>query len=460
MIGLVDDGSGRPIHERVASHIRKLINDGAISPGARLPAQRMLAKDWSVSRNTVTTAFQQLVSEGVLEARVGSGTYVSAEAISLATTPRKRRRTVPSPRYLPLDVGAPDIEMFPLETWNRTQAQCWRRMTRSALQEGHPAGWPDLREIIADRVGAMRGLSCEPEQVFVTSSSQAAVALATSVLTKPGDVGWMEDPGYWRTRDAMSSAGVAVLPVPLDEEGFNLAAARRGGPARVVSLTTCAQFPTGVTMSSNRRAAMLAWASEEGSWIIEDDFESDFYFDGPPPLPLAADALNDRVVYVGTFNNILFPALRVAFLVAPKSQIDAFLAAPEAAMRASSTSTQIVLHAFMDQGHLAAHIRNCREVFADRRSILIENLAAELGSRWTVHVPKMGLLVQAWLPADGDDLALKETARNHGVIVSAMRGHAQLPTRPGLFLGFAAHSNAAIRKAVRGLARAADIMPR
>ena len=143
---------------------------------------------------------------------------------------------------------------------------------------------------------------------------------------------------------------------------------------------------------------MLAWASEEGSWIIEDDFDSDFYFDGPPPLPLAADALNDRVVYVGTFNNILFPALRVAFLVAPKSQIDAFLAAPEAAMRASSTSTQIVLHAFMDQGHLAAHIRNCREVFADRRSILIENLAVELGSRWTVHVPKMGLLVQAWVP--------------------------------------------------------------
>ncbi len=452
LISLVDTGGDEPIHERVATHIRKLIVEGAIDAGARLPAQRMLARDWGVSRNTVTAALHQLASEGLLEAQVGSGTYVTVGAARLARV-RRRARLPLARRLLPLEVGIPDVELFPMERWARVQAHCWRHMSRPALQEGHHAGWPPLREIIADRVSATRGVSCSPDQVFITPSAQASAGLAATVLAVKGETAWIEDPGYFRTREALSAAGLTVKPIPVDEEGFDLGAARRGDDARIACVTPGAQFPTGVTMSATRRSSLLDWAKEAGGWIIEDDFEAEFHFGVRPAPPLAAASGGNRVVYVGTFNNILFPALRIAFLIAPESEADRFLASDHIALRAANVPNQVVLHAFMDQGHLASHLRTCRDLFEERRSILLESLRSEFDTEWRISAPRMGLLVQAWMPSGSDDVALKRAVGDQGIVVSAMRAHAIGGCQPGLFLGFSGHRPEQIRKAVRVIAQ-------
>lgn len=456
LVELPSDGQTAALHQRIVAHLRKLIVDGALAPGARLPAQRLLAKDLRVSRNTIISALEQLVSEGFLETRIGSGTYVAPGVAAPRKGPRPRLAPEAPPLALPLEVGISDAGLFPIEVWNQVQSKRWKRMPRSALQEEHPSGWPGLRELIAAQACAMRGLSYSPEQVIIVPTAQAAVDLAARALARPGDVAWIEDPGYYRARSALTNAGLNVRPVPVDTEGFNLHRTPEGEPAKIVYVTPGAQFPTGVTMSSRRRRELLSWATSEGAWIIEDDYEAEFWFGERPPPPLAAEGA-ERVVYVGTLNNVMYTSLRIAYLVAPGEAVGRILSQAAGHLRAMNIPMQVVLQDFMEQSHLAAHVRACRRVFADRQEVLLDALRDRC-PELRVSVPLQGLVVQAWLPEGLSDIAVKREAAHRNVVVSAMTAHATLSYSPGLFLGFAPYTPSAISRAIDAVAESVDAL--
>jgi GntR family transcriptional regulator/MocR family aminotransferase len=437
----------RPLNEQIAAHLRGLIQTGAIAPGARLPGQRMLAADLKVSRNTVLSVLAQLTSEGLVETRLGSGTYV-AEGIA----PQKRLAPAPeeTDTLLPLNVGAA-VDLFPMAAWSKLQAKRWRKLPPTALGEGDAAGWHGLRALIAQRLGALRGVDCEARQVVIVPSAQVAVELAARALAAPNEVAWVEDPGYWRGRDAVKNAGLRPAPCSVDGEGFDVTRARAQVGARLAVVTPARQFPTGVAMSAVRRAALIAWARGSEGWIVEDDYESEFCFDGRPPRALAAEA-PERVVYVSSFSPVLFPAMRVAYLVAPAAVADKFVALRARSDRMMNTPLQIVLQDFMEGGGLAAHVRACREIYAERRAVLLAALQARLDAE--IRAPAIGLHLVALLRDGESDLALQSAATNLGVVTSALSAHALLPTQPGLFLGFAAYKPSEIERAVERLAAA------
>lgn len=442
----------KPLNEQIATHLRTLILGGGIGAGARLPSQRMLARDLKVSRNTVLSVLGQLRSEGLLETRRGAGTYVAPEPTPhKVSRPPGARPADETPPILPLDVGGPALDLFPMAEWSKLQARRWRSLAPETLGEGDPAGWMPLRVAIAQRVAALRGVVCDPEQVIIVPSVQVAVDLAARTLASRGDVCWVEDPGYWRTSDALRMAGVTPAPSSVDEQGFDIARARTNIAARLAAVTPARQFPTGVVLSETRRAALIAWARKEDGWILEDDYESDFCFEGRAPAALAA-AAPDRVVYMSTFSPILFPAIRITFLVAPAAQVDRFTAMRERTDRMMNTPLQMVLLDFMESGKLAAHVRRSREVYAERREVLVKLLKAKIDC--DLRVPATGLHVVSLLDGVGSDIALRDAASQRGVVVSPLSAHAVLPTRAGLFLGFAPYSSEQIKRAVDGLAAA------
>lgn len=458
MFDLPEGGWIGPINQAVAAHIRKLIADGAISPGVRLPAQRLLAQDFRVSRNTITAALQQLSKEGVLIARVGAGTYVARDAAPSAKV--RRGAIAPAEAHpLPFEPGVPDVDLFPRETWRRVQTQVWKSLPASALADVHPAGWPGLRAIIAQRMSATRGVACSAEQVFIVSSTQAATEFAARCLTLPGETALMEDPGYFRARQALRDAGLHVEPAPVDVDGIDVSKARCVQPARIAYVTPGVQVPTGARLSASRRRALIEWASAQDAWIIEDDYEAEFAFEGRAARPLAADPGADRVALVGTLNNLLFPALGVAFVIAPERAQERFERAAAGALRATNTPTQVTLQAFMDQGHLAAHVRMCRGVYEERRSVLQEALKRRLGGQIEVDTPAQGLRIHAWL-GKLDDRAVKRAAADRAVAVTAMTDHAKLPAKSGLLLGFAPYKPPVLRAAVDQLAQAIESLAR
>ncbi|GAM99325.1 aspartate aminotransferase [alpha proteobacterium U9-1i] len=444
---------GRALNEQITAHMRGLIQTGAIASGTRLPSQRLLARDLRVSRNTVLSVIERLTSEGLIESRRGSGTYVAART-NTPVAPPKFVDASPAP-LAPFDVGAPALDLFPVDVWSKLHARRWQRLPHAVLGEGEPGGWRGLRAVIAQRVAALRGIACDPEQVLIVPSSQIAVELAARCLAQPGETAWVEDPGYWRTRDALRGAGLKVSPVSVDAQGFDVARARSTIQARIAAVTPLRHFPTGVVLPTQRRKDLIAWARAEEGWIIEDDFEADFCFDGVTPTALAAEA-PDRVVYTFTFSPIMFPALRIAFLISPPSMVDRFIRARQRSDRMMSTPAEMVLQDFMMEGHLAAHVRACRAVYAERRAFLAEALRRRLGDRIDVSLPPVGLHLIAWLKDGGSDRQIKAAAAAAGVVVSAISDHALLPAKPGLFLGFAGYANAQLEDAVERLGAAFD----
>ncbi|MGE0046229.1 MAG: PLP-dependent aminotransferase family protein, partial [Hyphomonadaceae bacterium] len=258
LFNLPEGGFVGPVNEAVAAHLRRLILSGAITPRARLPSQRIMAQDFRVSRNTIVAALAQLTSEGLLEARVGAGTYVVASPPRARAYDNEPGARAPARKgALPLEAGMPDVSLFPFELWRKALDLSARGVAQASYLESSGGGWAPLRDLIAARVAAMRGVACSGDQVIVTASSQAAIELAARALAAPGDAAWMEDPGYHRARDALKNAGLAVTPVPVDEDGFDVVEAERRARAKIAYVTACAQMPTGAAMSERRRAALM-----------------------------------------------------------------------------------------------------------------------------------------------------------------------------------------------------------
>jgi GntR family transcriptional regulator / MocR family aminotransferase len=479
----LDTSSGEPLHRQLYDRLRSGILAGQLSAGARLPSTRTLAAELGVSRTTVVTAFENLLAEGYLEGKVGSGTYVagslpeevlgvrarppwprpplsgrglSRRGTLLATTRTTAVADTGTPRaFRP---GVPALDAFPYGVWRRISGNVWRRPPEAMLGYGDPAGYWPLRREISAHLATARAVRCDPEQVIVVSGSQQALDLASRVLLDPGDAVWVEDPGYMGARGALVGSGARLAPVPVDEGGLVVAAGIQREPgARLACVTPSHQYPLGVTMSLARRLELLGWAGRSGTWVIEDDYDSEYRYTGRPLEALQGLDAEGRVVYVGTFSKVLFPALRLGYLVAPPDLTDAFTAARELVDRHPPTVEQAVLAEFIAAGHFGRHLRRMRALYAARQEALIQEISQHLSGLLDASPAESGMHLVGWLPVGTDDKRASRRAAQQDVEappISLYATHENV--REGLMLGYAAVDEAGTREGVSRLARALE----
>lgn len=386
-IHLVDDNDGdlTPLHERLYQRVRSLILSGALTHGSRLAPSRSLANMLGISRNSVMTALDRLIADGLLESRQGSGVYVRYTGARNAYV-AKAKTCVDAPP--PFRLGIPPVDVFPATLWSRLQSRRWQRVSPDLLQGDDPAGWQGLREAIAAHVAMTRGLECSADQVVVTSCTAAGVDLVVRSLGLSGNEVWMEDPGYDAAVQALQNGGVRVVPVPVDKSGMDVEAGLRLAPrARAAYVTPSCQFPTAVTMSGARRRALVAWVNERNGWLLEDDFDWNNGGMNPPPKPLAA-LIPSRTIYFNTFNHLLFPTLRIGYIVAPMVLVDRFVAVQRGLNGSSNVPNQMVMADFINGGHLDDHVKRLKTCQEERRTALLKALVTQLSD---FLVPQIGL---------------------------------------------------------------------
>jgi GntR family transcriptional regulator/MocR family aminotransferase len=478
---LLDLNSAVPLHRQLYEGLRGTILAGRLSAGTRLPATRILARELRISRNTVLNAFEQLLAEGYVEAQTGSGTYVShvlpddllrvpaapATQLPLPANRRLSRRgallaatpvSVARDQGLPraFRPGLPAFDTFPFDVWTRLVARHWKQPPPELLSYGDPAGYRPLREAIAAYLHAARGVQCTTDQVIVVAGSQQGLDLAARVLLDPGDHVWIEDPGYVGARGALRSAGVQLVPVPLDQEGLRVAVGIDKCPdARMAYVTPSHQYPLGVTMSLSRRLALLDWARRADAWLLEDDYDSEYRYTGRPLPALQGLDSDGRTIYLGTFSKVLFPSLRLGYLVAPADLVDAFVAARALADRHPPSIEQAALTDFIADGHFARHIRRTRALYAERQAALLAAAHHELAGLIELHPAEAGMHLVGWLPQGMSDADISNRAARSGVDAPALSAYALEPLgRGGLLLGYAAVDQTEIRQAVQRLAMA------
>jgi len=455
LINLLKGGDGRPLHLVIYHRIRHLIATGALPAGTRLPSSRALAGDLGVARNTVVEAIELLVADGWIETRRGSGAYVAEEPPRVATKPPPPAPEGAAERLtddLPFSVGIPGLGLFRADAWNRVQARCWRSMPREALLEGHPLGWPALREVVASQVQITRGVVCSPEQVIITSGARNALDLTVRALLGPGSRAVVEDPGYFAVSETLRWNGVTPAPSPVDAQGLRLPDPSEA--ARMAVMTPACEFPLCVVMSPDRREAWTAWAAERGGWIFEDDYDSEFHFEGQSLPPLAAQPGASRVIYANSFNKLLFPSLRLGYLIVPTSLVELFAKAALELQVNAGIPNQVVLAEFIRDGHLDRHLRTARTAYGARRRRLVAALEQELAGFLEIRRQPVGLHLVARI-LRGSEAEWIALAAERGVHLVGMSRFATAPAEPGVLLGFAGFDVSDLQAAAAELGRAA-----
>jgi GntR family transcriptional regulator/MocR family aminotransferase len=456
----LDRDAGVPIYRQVYDGLRRAILDGRLRPGQRIPSTRSLAADLGVSRLPVLSAYEQLLHEGYLVGRTGSGTFVSRDlpddllrapaTSSLTPGPRRRpgvgKRAVPnqplptswSLPVMPFQIGLPALDLFPRATWAKLVARQVRAETAERLSYGDPAGLRSLRVAVAEHLRASRAVRCEADQILIVPGSQAALRLAATTLLEPHDRVAIEEPGYFGAHRAFRAAGAKLVPVPVDAEGLNVTTLqRRGGDVRVVYVTPSHQYPLGMTMSAARRFAMLDWAARHQAWVLEDDYDSEFRYISRPVGALQGMDSHDRVIYIGTFSKALFPAVRVGYVVVPRALRSRFLDARFAFDVFTPTLYQRALSEFLQQGHFDRHLRRMRSAYLERRNALLRGLARHCGDFLRVYNSDAGLHVTALLREGVDDRDVAARLGRRGLAAIALSNSYLAPTRrQGLLLGF------------------------
>lgn len=483
----LDTGGELPLYRQLYDALREAILDGRLRPGGRLPSSRMLAAELGVGRNTVLAAYEQLTAEGYLEGQVGAGTQVAAllpdsllqldrqskeprpqrlaavEARALSARGRNlsaTRRLTPAytrGKGRAFQHGLPAIDRFPAMLWSRLLARHSRDTRSSLFGYEIGIGVPALREAIAAYAGAARGVVCSAEQVIVTVGAQAALDLAARMLLDPGDPVWVEDPGYLGARGALSGAGAELVPVPVDEEGLDVEAGiERHAAPRLVYVTPSHQFPLGATLSLQRRLALLDHAGRCGAWIIEDDYDSEYRYQGRPVASLQGLDRADAVIYMGTFAKTLFPALKIGYLIVPEHLVDAFATAIRISGHVPPAAMQAALADFIGEGHYGGHVRRMRALYAERRAVVLDAIGDEL-SPWLRAAPgEGGLQLSAFLPEGADDRRLAAAAMEAGIHVSPLALYRLEQGRPGLYMGYASVPEAELKRAAADLAGVLD----
>jgi GntR family transcriptional regulator / MocR family aminotransferase len=452
--------------------LRRAILDGRLPPGGRLPPTRELARRLSVSRTTVTVAYDRLVGEGFLATRVGAGTFVSnglngapypTRRTGGALRPRPIWDTIPVPivfeRAAEFDFrpGIPDARLFPYQTWRRLLAREFSPAAVGAGHYGDPAGHPGLREAIARHIGTARGVQATAEQVVVTNGTQQAVDIVARVLLAPGDRVAVEDPCYGPPRRLLASLGARVTGVPVDGQGLVVDAIPPR--TRLVYVTPSHQFPLGMSMSLPRRMALLAWAQRHDAAIVEDDYDSEFRYGGRPIQPLQTLDTGGRVVYVGSFSKTMLATLRLGFVVAPASLRGAVRAAKFVTDWHTALPTQAALARFIQQGFFARHVRKMRVVYQARHQRIVDALAHRFAEHLEVIPAAAGLHLTATAPSvSATELAAvlrRASAAGVALLPLSMYG-VDTPARPGLVLGYGAIPTERLDEGLRRLRRCFD----
>jgi GntR family transcriptional regulator/MocR family aminotransferase len=477
---ILDLGSRQSLQEQIVRYFRNAIVSGQLRKGHPLPGSRRLARLQGVSRTTVMEAYQRLRAEGYVAARPRAGLFVAdtlPEEFANATRSCPRE-AVPAPRasarsdestrdpsFVPpqpgvatqgLAPGVPALDLFPWRVWNRISASLLGRRETRLFAWSDPRGEPALREAIAEYLGTLRGLSCDADQVIVGNGSHSLVERVLHVLTQPGDEVWFEEPGDPDSRAVLRAAGLDPVPVPVDEEGIDVAAGMRAAPrARLAIVAPSHHYPLGVTLSEARRRSLLAWAERAGAWIVENEIDGDYRFVRRPLESMYSMDRAGRVIFLGSFNKALAPGLRVGYLVVPPSLVDTLVStAPPLSSPLVGVPQQMQLARFWHDGHLAAYLRQLREVHARRREALMAALRSEAeGVLNPVGPPEAGLRVPLRLETTLADGAIVEACRAQGLRVGRAMSSCYVgkPARNGFGIGFAATPEEMIAPAVRRL---------
>lgn len=458
----IDHDSARPVTTQLYVALRELILAGGVAAGARLPATRTLAKETGVSRTTVIEAFDRLVAEGLVESRVGAGTYVAkvldaarprpapVAAPQAASAPPRlsramarsvarfgERRRLPSVARA-FTTALPAFDAFPMAQWARLSAKHWRRHRNEVMGYGDPFGHPALRQAIAAHLMANRGIKCDAGQIFIVAGAQQAFSLIASALVNPGDRVWFENPGAIGARNSLIAAGAELTPVPVDEQGLRVDEGLRRAPRfRLAFVTPSHQQPLGMVMSLERRFALLNAAERARAWIIEDDYDGEFPFGGAPLPTLKSVDATGLVIYVGTFSKSLFPSLRLGYFLAPPALADTLGSIMSKVMHGVPTFVQAVVAEFLDDGHFAAHLRRMRRIYAERHDALCAAAQRRLTGLLDVVESQSGLHTIGHLAPGLHENAVVEAALARDITVSGIGRYAltRMPSR-GLVLGF------------------------
>jgi GntR family transcriptional regulator/MocR family aminotransferase len=469
----LDRRMSTPLHKQIYAGLRRAILDGSLRAGQRVPSTRVLADQLTVSRFPVLAAYEQLLHEGYLQGRVGSGTFVSAalpddalrsspHSSGAAAVSRPGTRP-PAPRrdeggLRPFRVSLPALDAFPHALWSRLVARHAHALSPAQMAYGDPAGLPTLRAAIAEHLRTARAVRCEGEHVLIVSGSQAALRLCAAVLLAPGDRVAVEEPGYLGARTALTAGGAAPAPVPVDDEGISVSAlAALGRRVAAVYTTPSHQYPLGVSMSAGRRMALLDWAERRKAWVIEDDYDSEYRYVSRPLGALQGMDAHERVIYVGTFSKVLFPSIRVGYLVVPSVLWPAFLEAREALDLFSPTLYQLALLDFIREGHFLRHLRRMRTLYLARREALLNGLASHCSGRLTVYNADAGIHVSTLLSSGRDDIDVVRRLASHGHAASPLSTcYLSAKRRSGLLLGFGGWDERRIAAATRDLGEILD----
>jgi GntR family transcriptional regulator / MocR family aminotransferase len=477
----LDTTAKEPLFRQLYVAIRTAILSGQLGAGTQLPPTRDLAGQLGVSRQTILNAYDQLMAEGYLSGTVGKGTFVaqglrrhSEQARIASPVPRRplstrgaafvaanTRLNIHDGRARAFRSGMPGIDLFPFDVWGRLEARRWRRHDHHFGYDD-PAGYAPLRECLAAYLRTSRGVQCDASQVIITSGSQQALFLAAMLLLSPGDRAWVEDPGYRGVTAPLHAAQAAVCPVPVDSDGMQVSIGIERFPdARLAYVTPSHQLPLGVTMSLQRRLELLAWAASRQAWIVEDDYDSEYRYSGPPLASLQSLDRTGCVIYTGTLSKVLFPALRLGYLVAPVELVEAFVQAKALMDRGCPIVPQMTLADFIVEGHFSRHIKRTRDAYAERRASLLDSLDAMTGRMKgliDIGSADAGLHVAVGFCDGRNDQAFSDTAWQHGLDVrplspyfatgNGLSGQRPEP-RSGLLLGFAAVPPRELRQGAR-----------
>lgn len=470
--------SALPAYRWLYESLRAEILGGRLRPGMRLPSTRELALRYGLARGTIVNAFEQLKSEGYLDGSLGSGTYVSKVlpekllqvASEQAPKPAlKRRRPFAVSDYArkaklfsgyenrpirAFRANLPALDLFPIALWTKITMRRLRGVSTRQLMGCDPLGHKPLRIAIAEYLTVSRGVSCVPEQVAIVSGAQEALDLAARLLLRPGDQVCVENPGYPGAALAFQAFGAKIIPVGVDVQGTGIPRSSWQS-IRLIYVTPGHQFPLGTTMSLARRLELLKWAEKSNAMIFEDDYDSEYRYSGRPIPALQGLDKNESVLYAGSFSKVLFPALRLGYVVLPSQLVPYIEAMLSLTVRHVPLLEQLVLTDFITEGHFARHVRRMREVYAERLSVLFEETRLRLGGLLEISPVEAGLQTAAWLCNGMDAESVAVAAAKRDVDVTPLNRYSQgALAREGLQLGFAALDVREIRRGVRELARA------
>lgn len=462
-----------PNHRRVYEAIRRAITDQVLPSGSRLPSTRNLATDLNVSRNTILAAFDQLLDEGYVDAKTGSGTYVvykqtedfiknpavtaqvsstsvhglSKRGLAASESPTANENSLASSQtnshaksheVQPFTPGEDDYSRFPIALWRRLLSRQWRALNPNLLDSSHDGGYLPLRKAIADYLRVSRAVNLTLDQVIITSGTQQSIDLCARLLSDHNDCAWVENPCYWSARRVLEVNGLKLHPVNVDNEGMAPNTYDFRIKPRLIYTTPSHQYPKGVVMSYGRRRLILDYAQNSNAWVIEDDYDSEFRFEGRPISSLQGMDQHGRVIYLGTFSKVMYPGIRLGYMVVPPQLVSAFKNGLYELQRPGQVMIQAALADFIEEGHFASHIRRLRQTYGDRRRLLQLALRpiARVGARLSMVDSGLHLVVE--FDQHIDDVAIAQSAYDLGLRVYPLSNYGFGENcEKGLIIGYA-----------------------